>query len=163
TLVLGSNGFANGGQTGNQKAVGAVLDQAAPNATGDFATVINVLSGLDTVQGPRALDAIAGQNYSGFSTVSIQTAQAFMNAFSVNAGSAAGSSGNRVALALRSDGDGECTVDACEAPLATRWGAWGGGIVGAGTVAGDTSAKGVSYSLGGFAAGLDYRFDRQFL
>jgi outer membrane autotransporter protein len=157
TLLQAGNAFASGAQTGNQRSVGTVLDQASPAATGDFATVLNAISLLDSTQGPRALDAIGGQNYSGFSTTSVLTAQAFMTNFSQQAGSASGGA-NRIAL-TEGSGDGACGIDACDVAPETRWGAWGGGIAGAGTVAGDGSSHGTTYSLGGFAAGLDRRID----
>ncbi len=155
TLTRAANAFSAGARTGNQRAVGAVLDQAAPTATGDFATVLNAIVALDTTSGPRALDAIGGQNYSGFSTVTVQSASAFMNAFASQVGGGSGGNGH-VALAPGGD-DGACDV-VCDVDLA-RWGVWGGGLGGAGTVAGDASSHGTTYGFGGFAAGLDYRFD----
>ena len=61
TLALQQNAFSFGGNTPNQKAVGAALDQSFPAASGDFATVLGVMAGLNTTQGPMALDAISGQ------------------------------------------------------------------------------------------------------
>ncbi|MCX7364507.1 MAG: autotransporter domain-containing protein [Alphaproteobacteria bacterium] len=160
-LTLAGDGFRKGAQTANQKAIGAALDQAAANASGDFNNVINALASLDTANGGRALDMIGGQNYSGFSTLSVQSVLAFMNSFTQQVGGnqesgsqSSSTGGGRVMLAEA------CDV-ACEA--AARWGAWGGGLAGAGTVAGDTSSRGVTYNLGGFAAGIDYRFDSRFL
>jgi outer membrane autotransporter protein len=156
-LILANNAFERGAQTGNQRSVGAVLDQAASFATGDFSNVINAIANLDTTQGPRALDAIGGQNYSGFSTASVQSAQVFMTNFAnqVGGGNSSGT-GGRVALAEA------CDV-ACDASDPSRWGAWGGGLGSFGTVAGDANSFGVTYSLGGFAAGLDHRFSPRFL
>ena len=168
-LTLASDAFQKGAQTPNQKSIGAALDQAAANATGDFNTVLNALASLDTANGSRALDMIGGQNYSGFSTLSVQSVLAFMNSFtqqvggnnqgggpqsSSNGGGSNAGSGGHMLLAEA------CDV-ACE--TVSRWGAWGGGLAGAGTVAGDTSSRGVTYNLGGFAAGIDYRFDPKFL
>src|SRR5262249_14407640 len=67
TLTLSRTGsaFQNGAQTLNQKAVGAALDLASPSASGDFATVVNILAGLGTTQGPQALNSLNGQNYAG--------------------------------------------------------------------------------------------------
>ena len=42
--------------TPNQRAVGVALNQSFANASGDFATVIGALAGLNTVQGPLALE-----------------------------------------------------------------------------------------------------------
>jgi autotransporter-associated beta strand protein len=159
TLSQGANAFAAGGQTGNQRAVGAVLDQASATATGDFAKVLDAIIVLDTVQGPRVLDAIGGQNYAGFSTVSVQSAAAFMNAFASQVGGGTGGDNRRVAVLAGADDacDAVCDVDL------PRWGVWGGGIGGAGTVAGDASSHGTTYNFGGFAGGLDYRFDPKVL
>ena len=61
---------------------------------------------------------------------------------------AGGRGGNRVALAEA------CDV-ACDATTAARWGAWGGALGGLGTVGANQSLGGVTYNVGGFAAGLD--------
>ena len=49
-LTLQIGGFAAAAQTPTQYAVGATLDAAAPNATGDFATVLGSLATLGTGQ-----------------------------------------------------------------------------------------------------------------
>ena len=166
-LTLASNAFQKGAQTPNQKSIGAALDQAAANATGDFNTVLNALASLDIANGSRALDMIGGQNYSGFSTLSVQSVLAFMNSFTQQVGGGQGSTQSSSNGGGSNAGSGghmmlaeACDV-ACE--VTSRWGAWGGGLAGAGTVAGDTSSRGVTYNLGGFAAGIDYRFDPKFL
>ena len=123
-LTLASDGFQKGAQTANQKAIGAVLDRAAANASGDFNNVINALASLDSAQGTRALDMIGGQTYSGFSTLSVQSVLAFMNSFTQqvggNQGSGSQSNGNGSGRVMLAEA---CDV-ACEA--AARWGAWGG-------------------------------------
>ncbi|HEY6982963.1 MAG TPA: autotransporter domain-containing protein [Reyranella sp.] len=151
TLSQSSSAFEAGGVTPNQKAVGAALDRASPTASGDFATVLSALSGLTTAQGPAALDAISGVDYAGFQTLAVQNARAFMNLFTERAGGASHGYG-RVALA-------EACAVACDVPAEPRWSAWGGGLGGVGTIAGDANTFGYSYSLGGLAAGLDYGFD----
>lgn len=159
TLAQAANAFQRAAQSGNQGAVGGVLDRASAGATGDFRNVINALLVLDTVQGPRTLDVIGGQNYSGFSTVAVQSALAFMNAFARQAGGGDGGNGHQ---ALASGGDDGACDAACDIDL-QRWGVWGGGLGGAGTVAGDAGSHGTTYGFGGFAAGLDYRFDPSFM
>jgi outer membrane autotransporter protein len=160
TLVASANSFRDGAQTPNQAAVGAVLDQATPGATGDFANVLTALSTLDTTQGPKALEAIGGQSYSGFSSVMVQGAQLFMDSFQLQAGGgaiggSAGLPGGSTYMALRTD-----AADACDAAcdVASQWGVWGTGLGAFGTVAGDTNANGLTYNLGGFIGGLDHRF-----
>src|SRR6185437_613594 len=130
------------------------------SATGDFNTVLNALYNLDTTQGPKALDAISGQNYSGFSSLMIQGAQLFMDSFSSHAGGGltgggAGLPGGSTYQALKVD-----TVDACgeTCDVEPLWGAWGGGMGAFGTVAGDSNSHGLTYNLGGFIAGLDRKF-----
>ncbi len=87
-LEMLQSAFRNAAQTPNQAAVGAALDAAAPTATGDFANVINALSVLNTQQGPAALTAISGQNYSALSSASVQSAQLFMSNFANQASGA---------------------------------------------------------------------------
>jgi outer membrane autotransporter protein len=148
TLLLGS--FAAGAQTPNQYAVGTVLDQTFSSATGDYATVMSALAVLNTAQGPFVLNAISGQNYAGFSNAMVQGAQLFMSNFSQQAGGST-QGGNRVALA-------EACEVACDTTSPALWGAWGGAMGGTGTFAGNGNAGTLTYSVGGFAAGLDRRF-----
>jgi fibronectin-binding autotransporter adhesin len=158
-LALAKDAFERGAQNPNQKAVGSVLDRAFGSATGDFATVLNAIAVLDTVQGPQVLDAIGGQNYAGFSTASVQSATMFMNAFASQIGGSNGDNNRR--LAMLAGADEACDI-VCDVDL-PRWGVWGGGIGGAGTVAGDAGSHGTNYNFGGFAGGLDYRFDPAFM
>jgi len=164
SLLSSANSFQSGARTANQAAVGAVLDRASPTATGDFATVLNAIYGLDTVQGPRVLDALSGQNYAAFGSLMMQGSQVFMDNFQVqagggqSAGGSAGLSGSSSYMALKA---GDCdNANACDVePL---WGVWGGGIGALGTVAGSSNAAGASYSLGGFMAGIDRKFGNGF-
>jgi uncharacterized protein with beta-barrel porin domain len=161
TLLLTGGAFEAGGLTPNQRAVGHALDNATSTATGDFGTVLTALAGLSTTQGPAALDAIGGQNYSGFASLQVQSAQLFMDSFSLHAGGGLGTGGGAslpggsTYQALKVDTADTCG-DACDVePL---WGAWGGGVGAFGTVAGDTDGHGLTYNLGGFVAGLDRKF-----
>ena len=123
-LTLQIGGFAAAAQTPTQYAVGATLDAAAPNATGDFATVLGSLATLGTGQVLPLLTGISGQNYSGFSNTMVQGAQLFMNNFATQSG---GGTGSRVALAEA------CDV-VCDTTSPALWGAWGGALGGLGTV-----------------------------
>ena len=147
TLSVVQDAFSQGGRTFNQKAVGRVLDQTFPAASGDFATVLSTLVGLGTTQGPQILDAISGQNYAGFSNAMVQGAQLFMSNFANRAGSRSGS-GAKVALAEA------CDV-ACDTTEPALWSAWGGAVGGTGTIAGNNNAGTFTYSVGGFSGGLD--------
>ena len=155
SLLLGS--FASGAQTSNQYAVGTALDQAPANATGDFGNVLNALAGLSTAQAPAALDAISGQPYADFGTTNTQGTSLFMKAVGQQMAVARGAAGSGQRQALAS----ACNFESCEA--ASPWGAWASAIGGLGSVAGDSNASSLTYSLGGAAAGLDYRLDPSLL
>ncbi len=148
-LSLQIGGFGRQAQTPNQAAVGAVLDAAALGATGDLATVLGAFSTMSAQQGVAAMNAISGQNYSGFSSAGIATTQVFMTNFANTVGGTSGGS-NRVALAEA------CDV-ACDTTASGQWGAWGGALGGFGVVGGTANAGTLTYSLGGFAAGIDRR------
>jgi autotransporter-associated beta strand protein len=154
-LLLIRSGFSVGALTPNQHAVGTALDNANATATGDFATVLNAISGLDTTQGPSALDAISGQPYADFGTVNTAMGYAFANAIGNQLSGQGGAT--RVALAEA------CDV-ACDATAPGRWGAWLSGIGGLGSVPGQGSNSGAfTYNFGGTAVGLDYRLDPRIL
>jgi autotransporter-associated beta strand protein len=144
--------------TPNQKAVGGALNQSFANASGDFATVIGALAGLNIAQGPVALDTISGQPYADFGTMNVNNAALFMNALGqqmANARGSTASTGQRLALAQA------CEIESCDAvgPLS----AWASALGGLGSVLGDSNASALTYNFGGAAAGLDYRFDPRFL
>ena len=157
-LLFQSNGaFAAGAQTGNQVAVGTVLDQANSSATGDFNTVLNALSSLNTQQGPAALTTISGQQYSGFGTANISGGLMFMNVLGQQMSLARGGSGGgtRVALAEAC----EVTCDGTVSP----WSLWGSALGATGSIAGNNNSATVTYNAGGVSTGVDYRFDPRFL
>lgn len=149
-LNLQVGGFAQAALTPNQAAVGAVLDATAPNATGDYATVVTALAGLSTQQGQTVMNAISGQNYSGFSSSMVQGTQLFLSNFAGQAGGGGGLDGsNRVALAEA------CDV-ACDTASPALWNAWGGALGGLGTISnGGSNSGALTYNVGGFAGGLD--------
>ena len=158
TLSLGQNAFSFGGNTPNQKAVGAALDQSFAGARGDFATVLGVMAGLNTTQGPMALDAISGQPYADFGTMNTNNAAMFMNALGQQMAMARGASatGQRQALAQA------CDIAACDG-ASSPFSAWMSALGGLGSVLGDSNASTLTYNFGGAAAGIDYRLDPRFL
>ncbi len=157
TLFMTQSAFAAGGQTGNQKSVGAALDQANLSATGDFNNVLDAIAGLDTSHGPRALDAISGQPYANLGTTSLQSGLAFLNAIGQQIAAGRGDGGGtRVALA-------EACEFACDATNPSPWSAWLSAVGGLGSVAGNGNSSTLIYNFGGTAAGIDYRFDPRFL
>ena len=150
--------FAGAAQSGNQKAVGAALDQVSPSATGDLDTAVNALANLTTQQGLPALEAISGQPYADFGTMNVNNGALFMNALAqqmANARGGAGGTGQRQALAQA------CDIVVCEGP--GPWSAWASALGGLGSVLGDGNAGTLTYNFGGAAAGVDYRFDPRFL
>ena len=156
-LTLKPGGFARGAQTANQMAVGAALDQSVAGASGDFAIVLGTMSTLTLAQGQAAMDAISGQQYSGFGTANIANGLLFMNVVGQQMAAARSSGGGgRVALALA------CDV-ACEDEGPSPWSLWGSGLGGTGSVAGNGNSSTVTYNAGGFATGIDFRADPRFL
>ncbi|WP_296347944.1 autotransporter-associated beta strand repeat-containing protein [Reyranella sp.] len=163
-LEMLQSAFRNAAQTPNQAAVGAALDAAAPTATGDFANVINALSVLNTQQGPAALTAISGQNYSALSSASVQSAQLFMSNFANQASGATrgGSTAQAAGATSRVQLAEACSV-ACDTTATGTWGAWGGAIGGFGTIGGNSNSSTVTYNLGGFAGGIDRQVTEELL
>ena len=153
-LTLQIGGFARGALTPNQAAVGAVLDATAATATGDYATVVGALSALSAQQGQAVMNAISGQNYSGFSSSMAQGIQLFLSNFAGQAGGGGSLGGtSRVALAEA------CDV-ACDTTSPALWGAWGGALGGLGTISnggsnGGANSGALTYNVAGFAGGLD--------
>jgi outer membrane autotransporter protein len=143
--------------TPNQKAVGVALNQSFATASGDFAAVLGVIAGLNTVQGPLALNTISGEPYADFGTMNTNSSMMFMNAIGQQMANARGaaSAGQRQALAQA------CEIESCDAvgPLS----AWFSALGGLGSVLGDTNASTLTYNFGGAAAGIDYRLDPRFL
>ena len=157
TLALQQNAFSFGGNTPNQKAVGVALDASFANASGDFATVLDAIAGLSTVQGPIALDTISGQPWADFGTMNVNNSAMFMNALGqqmANARTGSGA-GQRQALAQA------CDVTACDG--VSPWSVWASALGGLGSVLGDGNASTLTYNFGGGAAGVDYRLDPRFL
>jgi len=120
-LTLQVGGFAAQALNPTQYAVGAVLDASAPNATGDYATVLGTLATATAAQGQAVMTALSGNNYAGFSTSMVQGAQLFMNNFANQTGGGGSPISNRVALAQA------CDV-ACDPTQPPLWGAWGGAL-----------------------------------
>ncbi len=149
-LTLQVGGFAAAGQTATQQAVGRVLDANVFTATGDFATVLGTMA--TNTQSPAlaqaTLTSLSGQNYSSFSTSMVQGAQLFMNNFANQTGGGGSPASTRVALA-------EACDIACDAGAPAAWGAWGGALGGLGVIGSGTNPGQLTYSVGGFAAGLD--------
>jgi autotransporter-associated beta strand protein len=162
-LTLRPGGFAQGALTANQMAVGHVLDQSVAGSSGDFATVIGTLSTVGLQQGQATMNAISGQNYSGFSTANVASGLGFMNVLGQQMSLARGGSGsgNRTSVAMACDVacDGEPASPFSTSPFAI-WGSAQGGI---GSAAGNGSSATLTYNAGGMATGIDYRVDPRLL
>jgi autotransporter-associated beta strand protein len=153
-LTLRPGGFAAGASTGNQAAVGAILDRSVAGSTGDFATVIGTMSTLTSAQGQAAMNAISGQNYSGFSNANVGGGLTFMNAVGRQLDAARGGDpgkGTRTALAEACVGDEKASCGP------SPWSLWATGLAGFGSIAGNANAGTVTYNVGGVATGIDYR------
>ena len=95
-------GFLMSAYTPNQKAVGTALNQSFASATGDYATVIGTLAGLDAFAGPGALTALSGEQYADFGTMNVNNTAMFMGAIGQQMALARGAtarSGQRASLA----------------------------------------------------------------
>ena len=161
-LTLKPGGFGAGAATPNQAAVGRVLDQSVAGSSGDLATVIGTMATYTQGQGQAAMNAISGQNYSGFGTANLGGGLLFMNMMGQQMSLARGgfASGTRVAVAQACEA---AAAEACVGEAATPWTLWGSALGGTGSVAGNANAGALSYNASGFAAGADYRFDPRFL
>ena len=162
-LTLKPGGFGAGAGTANQAAVGRVLDASVAGSTGDLATVIGTMATYTTAQGQAAMSAIGGQNYSGFGTANLGGGLLFMNGLGQQMSLARGGfgGGTRVALAQACE-TSLADADACDG-AASPWSLWGSALGGTGRVAGTANAGTLTYNAGGFATGVDYRFDPRFL
>jgi autotransporter-associated beta strand protein len=161
-LTLRPGGFGAGAATPNQAAVGRVVDQSVAGSSGDFATVIGTMATYTQGQGQAALNALSGQNYSGFGTANLGGGLLFMNMMGQQMSLARGgvASGTRVAVAQACEA---AAVEVCDGDAATPWTLWGSALGGTGSVAGNANAGALSFNASGFAAGADYRFDSRFL
>jgi len=161
-LTVAPGGFGAGAATANQSAVGRVLDRSVAGSTGEFATVLGTLATYTQAQGQAAMNAISGQNYSGFGTTNLGGGLLFMNLMGrqMSLARGGGASGTRVAVAQACEA---AAAEACDASAATPWTLWGSALGGTGSVAGNANAGALSYNASGFAAGADYRFDPRFL
>jgi uncharacterized protein with beta-barrel porin domain len=161
-LTLKPGGFGAGAVTANQAAVGRVLDASVAGSSGDLATIIGTMATYTSAQGQAAMNAISGQNYSGFGTANLGGGLLFMNSLGQQMGLARGGfgGGQRVALAQACETG---LPDACDAGTPSPWSLWASALGGTGSVAGNGNSATLTYNAGGFATGLDYRFDPRFL
>jgi len=160
-LTLKPGGFGAGAGTANQTAVGRVLDASVAGSSGDLATVIGTMASYPLAQGQAAMNAISGQNYSGFGTANLGGGLLFMNSLGQQMGLARGGfgGGQRVQLAQACE---TSLADACDG-AASPWSLWGSAVGGTGRIAGTANAGTLTYNAGGVATGVDYRLDPRFV
>ena len=153
TLALqGSTPFSGfGGNTLNQRNVGAALDQTWASASGDFATVIGALANLSTGQAGPTLNTISGQPYADFGTFNVANNALFMNTLGQQMALARGAAGSGLRQALAQ----ACDIEACDG--ASPFSVWASAVGGLGSVQGDGNTSTFTYNIGGTAAGIDYR------
>ena len=158
--------------TGNQAAVGALLDRLSAAPPAGLVPLFGALNNLAPAQVPQALDAVGGaaQHYSGFASAGIIGAQVTTNTIgqqlfqghgaAAGGGALAEGSGRRVQLAsldpvaLLAQGPAP-TPHAASSP----WSAWLDGYGIFGDIGATSAGHGLSYSTGGTAFGADYRLD----
>lgn len=172
-LVASQVTFASLAGTGNQRAVGALLDRLASQPPAALVPAIDALLNLTPQQSPAALDAVGGaaQHYGGLASAGIVGAQATAGTvgeqlFQSHGGAGGGSASN--------DGPGAQRVQfAALDPLATLaegpappraagaspWSAWLDGYGIFGGIGGNANSHGLNYTTGGTAFGADYRLD----
>ena len=153
-------GFTNGALTPNQKAVGIALDQVSQTASGDLATVLDALSGLSTAQAPQALDQSAARSMPASRSPASRPPAVHERARSPDGlRRAAASQAAAIDWPCAAFSDDACSVG-CDAAAPSPWTVWASALGGTGSVAGDVSnTHSASYTIGGFAAGADYRVD----
>ncbi len=160
-LTVKPGGFGAGATTANHAVVGRALDASVAGSSGDLATVIGTMATYSSGQGQAAMNTISGQNYSGFGTANLAGGLLFMNALGQQMGLARGGfgAGQRMALAQACEAS---LADACDGAV-DPWSLWGSALGGTGSVAGNGNSATLTYNAGGFATGIDYRFDPRFL
>lgn len=139
-----------------------MLDRSVAGSSGDFATVIGTLSTLTLAQGRAAMDAISGQNYSGFTTANTAGSLGYMSVLGQQMSLARGVAGGGTRLALVQQRDDSCEI-ACDADPRSPWSVWASALGGTGSVAGNGSTATLTYNAGGVATGIDYRVDPRLL
>jgi uncharacterized protein with beta-barrel porin domain len=167
TLLATGPTFQAVGSTTNQKGIGAIVDTF--QVAGSHASLVDYLSGLSDADLRTAYDKISPANLGPMYRMEFAAAQ-----------TRSGAVGNRLSqlfASSRSDayaswnGGPMFAADLSagqEAQMAKglskgNWGLFVDGIGSFGTVSVDSSASGYQFSTGGTTAGVDYRFDKEFV
>ena len=154
-LNLQIGGFAAVAQTPTQFAVGQALDASAPNATGDYATVVTALAQVDASLVPGDPDLAQRPELLGLLQLDGAGRPALHEQLLSQAGGGNRRSGSdRAGRSLRSS-PATRRNRRSGAPGAARWAGWHGR-------ARRLGSGGVTYNVGGFAGGLDRKFADNF-
>ncbi len=150
------------GQTGNQKSVGAALDNIATNASNN--SLISYLNTLPNSSFPGVEDQMSPSNLTpmfkmGFATAQVEAgmigqrlSQMLGNSHFVS--DMAYANGPMFVSAMPADQEAQIA----QSVQPEQWGAFANGMGNFGTVGSDGNGAGYQFSTGGTTAGVDYRF-----
>ncbi|MBA4032938.1 MAG: hypothetical protein C0478_18885, partial [Planctomyces sp.] len=100
-LLANSATFASAASTSNQFQVGTALDNGAPGATGDFATLLTQLTLLTTPEAQAAYNNLSGEIYASNSAASIEQAQSLLRNMAERLRQGGGGDGSLLAVRLQ--------------------------------------------------------------
>lgn len=100
-LLANSATFASAASTPNQFQVGTALDNAAPGATGDFATLLTQLTLLTTPEAQAAYNNLSGEIYASNSAASIEQAQSLLRNMAERLRQGGGGDGSLLAVRMQ--------------------------------------------------------------
>ena len=172
-VVTGSNFI---GQTRNENAVAAVINQTFMGATGDFGTALTAAASLPQSQIPQVLSSFGGQIYGNLPEVSLQNRALFLGAMDERMrlldqapgaatlgglvpGWGSGANASQVAAlgnAISSDTQtAQIAGPATGAAAGLPANVWARGFGQFGNISDNSGALGVDYSTGGGAIGAE--------
>jgi len=162
--------FTQLGVTANEKALGTVMDNFYSNS-GDPTLISNLNtlsnSALSTVYDQMSPSSLTPMFKMGFSTAQVQAgmvsdrvSQLFGNSKASDNTAAWNGQGPMFASNMPAEEEAEVSQTV---PQPERWGAFANGMTNFGTVTSDGNGAGYQFSTGGTTAGVDYRFDKDFV
>ena len=161
--------FQDLGNTRNQKNIGAALDSLA--GEGLDPALINNLDYLSNSALPGAYDQLSPASLTPLYQMGFGTAQVEAGLVGDRVSQLFGDPGlnsndlswNRESPMFAGDMPAAREASLSKGLEAQRWGVFVNGLGNFGTVTGDGNGPGYQYSTGGLAAGLDYRFSKNFV
>ena len=171
TLTRNNYSFASVALTENQRATAQALDSAALSASGDMATVMNVLMGLSSSEAQTAFDQTAGASHSAFIATSFNIADRHLRAVSRRLESfrlGAPSRFGPLAMTEREsfrDTKSFSTEHGPDliSPPDIKWNIWASTFGASAKRTGNALASRYGYNIYGIAGGLDFRFSPNLL